>query len=109
LTPVALPPGLAWLSTKPSFTGSSPTKNTIGTVEVAALAAIEHRRFYRGVPTRLAIRVWITPTPQSENFKDCAAPGFNRGQTEARADLIGWVQREASGRSSSLRVAMTKN
>src|SRR5262249_34361889 len=39
LTPVALPPGLARLATRPSLTGSSPTPKTIGTVAVAALAA----------------------------------------------------------------------
>src|SRR5262245_45816937 len=37
LMPVALPPGLARLATKPSFTGSSATPKTIGIVEVAAL------------------------------------------------------------------------
>ena len=39
LMPVALPPGRAKLATRPSWTGSSPTPNTIGIVEVAALAA----------------------------------------------------------------------
>jgi hypothetical protein len=38
--PVALPPGRARLDTRPSFTGSSPTPNTIGIVVVAALAAL---------------------------------------------------------------------
>jgi hypothetical protein len=38
-TPVILPPGRLRLVTKPSSTGSAPTKKTIGTVEVAALAA----------------------------------------------------------------------
>src|SRR6516165_7596104 len=38
-TPVTFPPGLARLSTRPSSTGSSPTKKTIGIVTVAALAA----------------------------------------------------------------------
>ena len=37
--PVALPPGRARLATRPSLTGSSPTPNTIGIVEVAAFAA----------------------------------------------------------------------
>src|SRR5262249_53664027 len=39
LTPVALPPGRLRLATKPILTGSPPTVNTIGIVEVAALAA----------------------------------------------------------------------
>ena len=39
LTPVALPPGRFKLATRPSLIGSSPVVNTIGTVEVAALAA----------------------------------------------------------------------
>ncbi len=37
--PVMLPPGRARLSTRPTLTGSVPTKKTIGTVWVAALAA----------------------------------------------------------------------
>src|SRR5262249_48371069 len=41
LMPVALPPGRARLATRPNLTGSSPTPNTIGIVEVAALAASE--------------------------------------------------------------------
>jgi len=41
LIPVALAPGWARLPTRPSATGSSPTPNTIGTAEVAALAANE--------------------------------------------------------------------
>jgi hypothetical protein len=40
LTEPALPPGRARLVTSPSLTGSSATPNTIGIVEVAALAAI---------------------------------------------------------------------
>src|SRR5262249_36881982 len=40
LMPVALPPGRARLDTRPTFTGSSPTPNTIGIVVVAALAAL---------------------------------------------------------------------
>ena len=39
LTPVRLPPGRARLATRPSLTGSSPTRKTIGMVVVAALAA----------------------------------------------------------------------
>ena len=39
LTPVALPPGRLRLVTSPSCTGSPPAPNTIGIVEVAALAA----------------------------------------------------------------------
>jgi hypothetical protein len=39
LTPVALPPGLARLATRPSLTGSSGTVKTMGIVVVAALAA----------------------------------------------------------------------
>src|SRR5262249_12494011 len=39
LTPVALPPGRLRLATKPILTGSPPTVNTIGIVDVAALAA----------------------------------------------------------------------
>src|SRR5262245_29572660 len=39
LTPVRLPPGRARLATRPSLAGSSPTRNTIGIVVVAALAA----------------------------------------------------------------------
>ena len=39
LTPVRLPPGRLRLATRPSFTGSKPTRNTIGMVVVAALAA----------------------------------------------------------------------
>jgi hypothetical protein len=39
LTPVALPPGLARLATRPSLTGSSGTVKTMGIVAVAALAA----------------------------------------------------------------------
>ena len=42
VTPVAFPPGFARLVTKPSRTGSSPLKNVIGIVVVAAMAeAIE--------------------------------------------------------------------
>ena len=37
--PVALPPGRLRLSTRPSFTGSSPVEKTIGIVAVAALTA----------------------------------------------------------------------
>ena len=37
--PVMLAPGCARLATRPTLTGSVPTKNTIGTVLVAALAA----------------------------------------------------------------------
>ena len=37
--PVALPPGRARLSTKPSPTGSTACANTIGTVRVAACSA----------------------------------------------------------------------
>ena len=40
VTPVRLPPGRFRLPTRPSLTGSKPTKNTIGIVLVAALAAI---------------------------------------------------------------------
>src|SRR5262245_45696933 len=40
LTPVALPPGRLTLATRPRVTGSTPAKNTIGIVEVAAFAAI---------------------------------------------------------------------
>ena len=36
---MALPPGRFRLPTSPSATGSVPDENTIGTVEVAALAA----------------------------------------------------------------------
>jgi hypothetical protein len=50
VTPVALPPGLARLETKPSRTGSSPLRNVIGIVLVAAsagaidgLLATDHR------------------------------------------------------------------
>jgi len=39
VTPVALPPGLLRLSTKPTLTGSPPAVNTIGMVAVAAFAA----------------------------------------------------------------------
>jgi hypothetical protein len=39
LTPVAFPPGLARLATRPNLTGSSPTPKTTGIVAVAALAA----------------------------------------------------------------------
>src|SRR6516225_3510079 len=39
LTPVALPPGCAKLSTRPRAIGSSVTRNTIGMVAVAAFAA----------------------------------------------------------------------
>src|SRR5215211_5005966 len=39
LTPVRFPPGCPKLSTRPSFTGSSPATNTIGIVVVAALTA----------------------------------------------------------------------
>ena len=39
LTPVTLPPGRFMLATRPSLTGSPPLTNTIGIVEVAALAA----------------------------------------------------------------------
>ena len=38
-TPVALPPGRARFATRPNLTGSSLTENTVGTVEVAALAS----------------------------------------------------------------------
>src|SRR5580693_1648173 len=38
-TPVALPPGRLRLVTRPNFTGFLPTINTIGIVDVAALAA----------------------------------------------------------------------
>ena len=38
--PVALPPGRARLATRPSLTGSSAARKTIGIVVVAALAAI---------------------------------------------------------------------
>src|SRR2546430_4448724 len=44
LIPVALPPGRAMLATRPSLTGSSGTPNTIGIVEVAALAARSEER-----------------------------------------------------------------
>ena len=40
LTPVRLPPGRFRLATRPSLTGSKPTKNTIGMAVVAALAAM---------------------------------------------------------------------
>src|SRR5262245_6057263 len=39
LTPVTLPPGRFKLATRPNLIGSSPVVNTIGTVEVAVLAA----------------------------------------------------------------------
>src|SRR5262245_9559170 len=39
VSPVALPPGRLKLSTSPSLTGSPPTPNTIGMVDVARLAA----------------------------------------------------------------------
>ena len=39
LTPVALPPGLAKLSTRPSLIGSTPLINTSGIVFVTALTA----------------------------------------------------------------------
>src|SRR5262245_21966568 len=39
LTPVTLPPGRFMLATRPNFTGSAPIANTIGMLEVAALAA----------------------------------------------------------------------
>src|SRR5262245_6348179 len=39
LTPVTLPPGLFMLTTRPNFTGSAPIANTMGMLEVAALAA----------------------------------------------------------------------
>ena len=42
-TPVTLPPGRLRLATTPSLTGSPPVANTIGTVFVAALAAIATR------------------------------------------------------------------
>ena len=38
IAPVAFPPGRARLATRPDFTGSPPPVNTIGMVEVAALA-----------------------------------------------------------------------
>jgi hypothetical protein len=38
-TPVILPPGRLKLATRPSLTGSSPVRKTIGMVAVAALAA----------------------------------------------------------------------
>ena len=37
-TPVMLPPGRSEVCDKPTFTGSSPVKNTIGIVVVALLA-----------------------------------------------------------------------
>jgi hypothetical protein len=40
VAPVTLPPGRLKLATRPSFTGSPPVWNTIGMVDVAALAAI---------------------------------------------------------------------
>ena len=40
LTPVRLPPGRFRLATRPSLTGSKPTKNTIGMAVVTALAAM---------------------------------------------------------------------
>src|SRR6516165_1542091 len=43
LTPVTLPPGRLRLATRPSLTGSPPVTKTIGTVEVAALAANAER------------------------------------------------------------------
>ena len=39
-TPVALPPGLLRLATRPSATGSPPPEKTIGIFVAAALAAI---------------------------------------------------------------------
>ena len=39
LMPVALPPGRLRLVTRPIFTGSAPMTNTMGIVDVAALAA----------------------------------------------------------------------
>jgi hypothetical protein len=39
LMPVALPPGRLRLAASPCLTGSSPTRNTIGIVAVAAFAA----------------------------------------------------------------------
>ena len=39
VTPVTLPPGRFRAATRPSLTGSMPPENTIGMVEVAALAA----------------------------------------------------------------------
>src|SRR5262249_6330069 len=47
LMPVALPPGRARLATKPSWTGSPPTPNTIGIVVDAALAASAAASGYR--------------------------------------------------------------
>jgi hypothetical protein len=40
LIPVRFPPGRARLATRPSLTGSSPTRKTMGIVVVAALAVI---------------------------------------------------------------------
>jgi hypothetical protein len=39
LTPVRLPPGRLRLATRPSSTGSPPVTKTIGSVDVAGLAA----------------------------------------------------------------------
>ena len=39
LTPLTLPPGRFMLTTRPNFTGSAPIANTMGMLEVAALAA----------------------------------------------------------------------
>jgi hypothetical protein len=55
LTPVTLPPGRARLATRPSLTGSSPPKKTIGVVEVALFAARIAVRLPRGDHVDLAV------------------------------------------------------
>ncbi len=57
LTPVALPFGFARLLTRPSLTGSSATLNTIGIIEVAALAASA-----AGMPPTVIITATRRPT-----------------------------------------------
>jgi hypothetical protein len=57
MIPVALPPGRLMLSTSPVLTGSPPTANTMGIVEVARFAAIAEG----SPPTAVIIETpWVT-------------------------------------------------
>ena len=58
LTPVTFPPGQLRLATSPNCTGSAPIVNTIGMVEVAALAS-------RAAANALAVAITLTRWPTS--------------------------------------------
>src|ERR1051325_4027850 len=71
LIPVRLPPGRGMLETKPAVTGSTPLTNTMGTVDVARLAATAEET---GVATRMSIFDSRSPAPLQEGGRNLHPP-----------------------------------